>query len=284
MAHNLQERYSALVDVKLRAKLVTKDHVIFNTRYDGNPIAGAVNIPVRDGEVAVQDYNPLTGVSLTNGDTNYIKALINKDKAVNELIDGYQANAVPDNLVADRLDSAGYSTASAIDNDALQVLGTAHTATYASTDPRYGKKATTAKVSADNPFGDVTDAGEALDLALVPSEGRYVIVSPSFYKSILNDKDNFIKKGDLSQRIVETGAVGEIGGFTVYRSARLPEGVEAVFGHPDFATRVDEWSVPVHLQDLAGSGKYIGASAVQGRMVYTHVITKPQAFHVLTKA
>jgi hypothetical protein len=283
MAHNLQERYSALVDVKLRAKLVTKDHVIFNTRYDGNPIAGAVNIPVRDGEVAVQDYNPLTGVSLTNGDTNYIKALINKDKAVNELIDGYQASAVPDNLVADRLDSAGYSTASAIDNDALQVLGTAHTATYGSTDPRYGKKATTAKVSSD-PFGDVTDAGEALDLALVPSEGRYVIVSPSFYKSILNDKDNFIKKGDLSQKIVETGAVGEIGGFTVYRSARLPEGVEAVFGHPDFATRVDEWSVPVHLQDLAGSGKYIGASAVQGRMVYTHVITKPQAFHVLTKA
>lgn len=282
MAHNLQERYSALVDVKLRAKLVTKDHVIFNTRYDGNPTAGAVNIPVRDGEVAVQDYNPLTGVSLTNGDTNYIKALIDKDKAVNELIDGYQASAVPDNLIADRLDSAGYSTASAIDNDALTVLGTAHTATYASTDPRYGKKATTSTASG-KPFEDVTNAGESLDLAYVPAEGRYVIVSPSFYKAILNDKDNFIKKGDLSQKIVETGAVGEIGGFAVYRSARLPEGVEAVFGHPDFATRVDEWSVPVHLQDLAGSGKYIGASAVQGRMVYTHVLTKPQAFHVLTK-
>ena len=283
MAHNLQERYSALVDVKLRASLVTKDNVIFNTRYEGNPVAGAVNIPVRDAEVAVQDYNPLTGVSLTNGDTNYIKVLISKDKAVNELIDGYQADAVPDNLVADRLDSAGYSTASSIDADALAVLGSLHTATYPSTDPRYGKKATTSTASG-KPFEDVTDASEQQDLAFVPTTGRYVIVSPSFYKQILNDKENFIKKGDLSQEIVMTGAVGEIGGYTVYRSPRLPEGVEAIFGHPDFATRIDEWSVPVHLQDLAGSGKFIGASAVQGRMVYEHAVTKPQAFHILTKA
>ena len=165
MAHNLQERYSSLVDVKLRASLVTKDNVIFNTRYEGNPIAGAVNIPVRDAEVVVQDYNPLTGVDVTNGDTNYLKVLINKDKAVNELIDGYQAAAVPDNLVADRLDSAGYSTAASIDADALSILGNLHKATYASTDPRYGKKATTAVESGTDPFGDVTSAAEALDLA-----------------------------------------------------------------------------------------------------------------------
>lgn len=284
MAHNLQERYSALVDVKLRASLVTKDNVIFNTRYDGNPTAGAVKIPVRDTEVQVQDYNPLTGVDLTHGDTNYLTVPIDQDKAVNELIDGYQAAAVPDNVVADRLDSAGYSTAATLDRDALQILGTLHTATYASTDPRYNKKASTAKVTTDNPFGDVTDAAEKLDNAYVPLTGRYVIVSPAFYKAILNDKDNFIKKGDLSQQIVATGAVGEIGGFTVYRSASLPSGVAAVFGHPDFATRIDEWSVPVHLQDLAGSGKFIGASAVQGRMVYKHAVTKPQAFHVLTTA
>ena len=283
MAHNLQERYSALVDVKLRASLVTKDNVIFNTRYEGNPVAGAVNIPVRDAEVLVQDYNPLTGVDLTNGDTNYLKVLINKDKAVNELIDGYQADAVPDNLVADRLDSAGYSTASAIDADALAVLGSLHTTTYGSNDPRYGKKATQS-VASGKPFEDVTTASELQDLAFVPTSGRWVIVSPSFYKTILNDKENFIKKGDLSQEIVMTGAVGEIGGYTIYRSPRLPEGVEAIFGHADFATRIDEWSVPVHLQDLAGSGKYIGASAVQGRMVYAHAVTKPQAFHILTKA
>ena len=40
---------------------------------------------------------------------------------------------------------------------------------------------------------------------------------------------------------------------------------EFICGHPNWCHRVMEWQVPVHLQDLAGSGKYIGASAVQGR-------------------
>lgn len=33
--HELQERYASLVDAKLRKTLVTKDEVIFNTRYEG---------------------------------------------------------------------------------------------------------------------------------------------------------------------------------------------------------------------------------------------------------
>ena len=37
MAHTLQERWSKLVDAKLRNTLVTRDHAIFNTRYEGTP-------------------------------------------------------------------------------------------------------------------------------------------------------------------------------------------------------------------------------------------------------
>ena len=33
--HELQERYAQLVDAKLRKTLVTKDEVVFNTRYEG---------------------------------------------------------------------------------------------------------------------------------------------------------------------------------------------------------------------------------------------------------
>lgn len=40
MAHASQERYSALVDAKLRATLVTRDNTIFNNRYEGSPKAG----------------------------------------------------------------------------------------------------------------------------------------------------------------------------------------------------------------------------------------------------
>ena len=41
MAHVNQERYSTMVDAKLRAVLVKKDGVIFNNRYEGDAKAGA---------------------------------------------------------------------------------------------------------------------------------------------------------------------------------------------------------------------------------------------------
>jgi hypothetical protein len=41
-----------------------------------------------------------------------------------------------------------------------------------------------------------------------------------------------------------------------------------------------EWQTAVHLQDLSGSGKYIGASAVQGRKVYGLKVSKPQTLYI----
>lgn len=54
MAHANQERWSKLVDAKLRNQLVTRDNYIFNNRYEGDPKAGKVKIPVRDTEVSVK--------------------------------------------------------------------------------------------------------------------------------------------------------------------------------------------------------------------------------------
>ena len=67
MAHTAQDRYSKLVDAKLRNTLVTKDNVIFNNRYEGDPKAGKVKIPVRDTEVEVKAYDKATGVDLETG-------------------------------------------------------------------------------------------------------------------------------------------------------------------------------------------------------------------------
>ena len=40
MAHTNQERWATLVDAKLRSQLVTRDNLIFNNRYEGDPKAG----------------------------------------------------------------------------------------------------------------------------------------------------------------------------------------------------------------------------------------------------
>ena len=128
MAHEAQVRYSNLVDLKLRKTLVKKVGVICNNRYEGSPKAGSVKVPVRDTEVVVNDYDKAKGAKQTSGDTTYLTVNIDHDKAVNEIIDGFDAESVPGDLVADRLDSAGYSLGLQMDSDGSVELTTAGTA------------------------------------------------------------------------------------------------------------------------------------------------------------
>lgn len=274
MAHELQERYSQLVDIKLRATLVKKDGVIFNNRYEGDPKSGAVKIPVRDTEVTVNDYDKQNGSSPTHGDTSYITVTISKDKAVNEIIDGYSAKAVPDNLVADRLDSAAYALALQIEKDATTVLESSAT-----------QYSDTTALDKDTIYASVVGVRTTMSKANVPNDGRrFLLVTPDIYALLLTSPE-FIKASALGDSVVQAGAVGRIAGFNVYEDNTLnAESTEFIAGHPDWCTRVNEWSVPVHLQDINGSGKYIGASAVQGRRVYEHKVTKAKTLYIKKKA
>lgn len=280
-AHGHQERWSSLVDAKLRQTLVTRDNYIFNTNYEGNPKAGKVKIPVRDTEVTVKDYDKAKGVDLETGTTTYIDLDIDRDKAVNELIDGYDAAAVPDNLVADRLDSAGYSMALAMDQDSIDCLETTA-----------GTNVATAKTAATEAtaYKEVLAAKTYLGRQGVPQEGRWLIASPEFMATLMLD-DHFIRQGDLSQEMKNTGAVGSVAGFAVfesnnlaYENTKITSGkkttTEFIAGHPNWCHRVQEWAVDVHSQDLSGSGNYIGASAVQGRKIWGRKISKPQTVYI----
>jgi hypothetical protein len=277
MAHLLQERYSDLVLAKLRASLVTRENVIFNTSYEGDPKAGAVKIPTRDAEVVVSDYDKANGLKGTTGSTSYTTLTITQDKALNEVIDGYDASAVPDSLVADRLDSAGYALGSVVDKYSVGILESQGTVLP-----------TVTALTKSTVYEQFVDIATALSEANVPQDGRYAIVSPAVYGLLLKDTTNFIRQGDLSQKLVETGAVGSIAGITIYNSNNLMKAnttvkdgktvtTEIIAGHPTFATRVEEFSVPVHIQDLNGSGNYIGASAVQGRLVFDAKVLRPSA-------
>lgn len=274
MAHEHQERYSKLVDAKLRATLVKKDGVIFNNRYEGDPTAGAVKIPVRDTEVVVGAYNKQDGATMTHGDTAYITLTIDKDYAVNELIDGYDAAAVPDNLVADRLDSAGYSMALQIEADATTVLEAAATS-----------MGVTAALTDETAYDTIVDVRTRMSKAHVPNDGRrWLLVSPDVYGLLLKDKEHFVHATALGDQVIATGAVGKIAGFLVFEDPTLSNQVEFIAGHPDWCTRVREWKVPVEVVNLKGSGKWIGASAVQGREIYAHKVTKSTTLFKKTNA
>lgn len=281
MAHANQERWAKLVDAKLRNQLVTRDNLIFNNRYEGEPTSGKVKIPVRDTEVTVKAYDKATGIDPEAGTTAYIDLNIDQDEAVNELIDGYDAASVPDGIVADRLDSAGYSLGLSIDKKSIEALQSADGANVSATK--------TAATEA-NAYKLALAAKRVLSRKGVPTEGRFLIAAPEYLEVLMLD-EHFIKQGDLSQEMVQQGVVGRIAGFNVFESNNMDyenttrvDGkkttTEFIAGHPNWCHRVMEWQVPVHLQDLSGSGKYIGASAVQGRKVYGLKVSKPKTLYI----
>ena len=266
MAHELQERYSSMVLAKMRAELVLKDGIVFNNDYEGSPKAGAVKIPVRDTEVKVADYDKNDGIDANTSSTTYKTLVINKDKAVSEIIDGYDAEAVPDGIVAERLDSAGYSMAQTMDTDGGSVL-LAEGTTY-----------NTTAIDVSNAYDTVVDIRTKMSKANVPKDNRYLLATPDFYALLLKDKDHFVGSSNLSDEIKQTGAVGKIAGFTVYEWNDSTANLQFVCGHPKFATRVNEWSVPVKLEDMK-DGKHIGASWINGRQVYAHTVTRANAVY-----
>nr|DAH17467.1 MAG TPA: Major capsid protein [Caudoviricetes sp.] len=281
MAHENQERWSKFVDVKLRNNLVTRDNLIFNARYEGDPKAGKVKIPVRDTEVAVKKYDKAKGLDPETGSTTYLDLNIDQDEAVNELIDGYDAASVPDGIVAERLDSAGYSLGLSIDKKSIEALQAVSGATIS---------ATKTAVTETNAYKLVLEAKRVLSRKGVPADGRFLIVAPEFLEVLMLD-DHFIKQGDLSQELVQNGVIGKIAGFNVFESNNMDyenttrvsskkTTTEFIAGHPNWCHRVMEWQVGVHLQDLAGSGNFIGASAVQGRKIYGLLVSKPQTLYI----
>ena len=261
MAQETQERYSELVLAKLRSELVLKDGVVFNNDFDGDPVAGAVKIPTRDDEVAAGDYDRAAGLAPTTGNTAYTTLTINRDKAVNEIIDGYEAAAVPDTLVAERLDSAGYSLGRAMDTDgASELLGA-------------GTVVNEPLIDKDTVYSVLVEQRTRMSRDNIPAQGRYALCTPEVIAAVVRSPE-FTQAGNLGDEVRQSGAIGRIAGFSVIEFNDDTANLAMICGHPRFATRVNAWQAPVRLQSLDGSGKFIGASAVQGRMVYAHKVLR----------
>ena len=269
MAHESQERYSNLVLAKIRKENKLKNGIVFNTDYEGSPSAGVVKIPVRDTEVAVSDYDKANGIKAGTGSTTYENFPITKDKAVNEIIDGYDAELVPDNLVADRLDSAGYALAAAEDNDGATALLAGSTPMNVDV------------LAVDTIYSTIVDIRTAMSKANIPDDGRrYLLVAPDAYAYVLKCPD-FVKASSLGADVIQNGIVGKIAGFNVIEWNDNTANLAMIAGHPRFATRAEQFSVPVHIQDISGSGTYIGASAVQGRITYDHKVLRSIAIRAV---
>ena len=240
----------------------------FSRDYEGNPVSGAVKVPVRNTDVAVKDYNIKDGVDLSQSATSYLNIPIDNHKAINELIDGYESQAVPDNLVAQRLESGAYVLAKTLEDDAISKLLTEGTAS------------TQADCTAENVYANiVNDIAKVAKLGVDKSRIR-VAISYETETLLLTDEKYSNTASQIGAELAREGVVGRINGVSVLTQdlgqTSTGKAVEYIVYAIDWCQAIDEWQVQPTINDIK-DGKHIGASALQGRMVYGDKVTDGKA-------
>ncbi len=291
----LKTDFGRIVVAKLRKELKTR--ALFNQNYRGEAAAGAVMIPVTPASTLI-DYNKgsIGSNTVSYAENSYINCVIDQDKALSKYIDGYQANALPYEVLKDELEKAGYAFALAEDTHAINTLKYAINGkdkggvnAFASTDPRYQKTGTVVSLSTADIYEKVVEIYGAMTDKGVSAENRWMLVNGAGYGKVLAS-NKAIRGGDLSQEILLTGAIAQIGGFNVYQSGNLTgtqsvsevdKDIYAIFGHADFCTRVESFVVEPFVVDGNGDANVVGGSFVKGRFVFTHEVLQPDAFWLL---
>lgn len=295
MPLTLKTDYGRIVVAKLRKELKTR--ALFNQNYRGNAAAGAVMIPVTPASTLI-DYNKgsIGSNTVSYAENSYINCVIDQDKALSKYIDGYQANALPYEVLKDELEKAGYAFALAEDTHAINTLKYAINGkdkggvnAFGSSDPRYQKTGTVVSLSTADIYEKVVEIYGAMTDKGVSAENRWMLVNGAGYGKVLAS-NKAIRGGDLSQEILLTGAIAQIGGFNVYQSGNLTgtqsvsevdKDIYAIFGHADFCTRVESFIVEPFVVDGNGDANVVGGSFVKGRFVFTHEVLQPDAFWLL---
>jgi hypothetical protein len=286
--------YGQIVAARLRAELVTKNGLVFNEDYQGNAATSAAVMIPRLQEATVGNYNKASiGSNAVAYDSNeYIPAIIDKDKFVNEYIDKRNMQTVTYDEVNQKLDSAGYKLAETLDTDGLQTLinaaqgkGNAGTA-YAQTDPRYQEAGVATTATADF-YADILKTKKAVKKNKANPE--YLIVNEDGEEAIFGTASKIIREGDLSQKLIEDGVIAKVAGLYVLVTNNMPnttdstaKGVKAIISSKRYATRVMAWVEEPKVVDGNTDANIVGGLLVKGRLVFTHEVTQPKAVGIIT--
>ena len=266
--------------------------------HEGDPKSGSVQIPVRDTEVAVSDYDVVAGASLDTSTTIYLPVLVNKNKAINELIDGYEADAVPDNLVAQRLSSGAFSLQRTEELDFIASIRDSITANDAGggqttpANPTY--ETSVVAIDETTAYNSIaTSIGELIDEGVDPSDIK-ASISTDTETFLLQDEKYTNTASSIGSERAMSGVINIIRGAEVVRSSNLgvvsatganvafnANTVEYIVFSPLWAQTGDAWKVMPTINDLK-DGAHIGSSALQGREVYFNALTDPKGSRVKT--
>ena len=262
------ERVMETTEQVLSQKSIIK--TIARTDIEGTPGATQVKLWVNELST-VANYVPGTGVSRTVDGSNYVTLDDLKEKAVNELLDGYSVAAAPAQYVAGRLIASIEALGEQQDTDAFATMADDGTEAFDSDD---------LKPVASTIYARLIALKQALDTAKTPKQGRWIVMTSEMANLLLDVDSKVVLNTERGDNIQAEGFVGRLLGFDIYENEQLPEGTNIIAGHPRAFAFGHEWRVEPRLQSLDGSGTFIGDSAIQGRYVYIYGAVRPTLIQV----
>ena len=258
MAVNLASKYSKKVDERFSLLSVT-ENIGLNKDYDWN---GVKTVTVYNIDtVAMGNYNRSGTSRYGNpaelGDTKTEYSL-SKDRSFTFTID--RGNYTEQLMVKE----AGKALARQIKEvvvPEIDIYRLNAWATAAATNSHVETQA----ITNGNAYSYFLNAQEALDEDKVPQTGRICYVTPKFY-NLLKQDDSFIKAGDLSQKMLINGQVGEVDGVRIIKipSSYLPSNTAFLLIWPKCSVS------PKKLEDYKTHDNPPGINGwlVEGRVIY----------------
>ena len=180
---------------------------LVNTDYQGNITGQGDTVHVNKvGSVTVAAY---TG-SLTwqSPSSSQVTLTIDNDYSFSFKVDDLDRVQANVDLLSQYTSRAAYAIADTIDQDIA--------AEYANA----GLADINLDVGTDDFYVKLVTAAQQLDEANVPRMGRWVAVTPKGYANLLQNS-NFIHATTGGDRVLATGEIGTIAGFTVFMSNNL---------------------------------------------------------------
>lgn len=269
MSINYAEKYSTKIDERFKSGAYTNVAINHNYDFVGVQTVKVYSVPVSE----MNDYK-MTG-SNRYGEPDELgnelqEMTMTQDRAFTFTID--RRNYTDTMMV----NAAGQALQRQIDEVIIPELDVYRLSVMAA---KAGTISTPTAITEKNAYSCFLDATVSLTDNKVPTRGTVAYVTPAYYKALKLD-DNFIKSGDLSQKILLKGQIGEVDGIPIITvpTSYLPENIAFMLTNPIATTS------PVKLSEYKVHDNPPGINGwlVEGRVYYDAFVlnNKKKAIYV----
>lgn len=225
------EKYSPVVDQRFALGSLTNS--IVNQNFDW---VGVSTVHVFSRDLATLNNYSTTGTNrygtpaeLGNADQ---ELTLTQDKSMTWTIDRKSMDDTMGTM------EAAATLAENIDNVVIPAIDTYRLGVIAGAAPAAGTVSgvshiVTSATSASNAYEIFLNLQELLDNDKAPVGGRVAVVTPAFY-NFLKLNQNFVRSGDLSQRMLLNGQVGEVDGVSIIKvpTSYMPANTDLLITNP----------------------------------------------------